>query len=163
MHPTCFIYIISSLEGPLIKPQSYGLLISQNLKKHGGNGWTERQDDACVGVRLSESAPVADRPAAPSVPRAVADQKQMSAVIWGSSTGLSSLLHHCGVESRTHLFLSIYYNVHSQTSYSPSDCSTWRVKVFSSSSSDLWPLEHKDGGAFCFVPRRVFKKKTVLL
>lgn len=47
-------------------------------------------------------------PAAPSVPLAVADQKQMSTVIWGSSTGSSSLLHHCGVESRTHLFLAIY-------------------------------------------------------
>lgn len=99
-------------------------------------------------------------PAAPSVPRAVADQKQMSSVIWGSSTGSSSLLHHCGVESRTHLFLAIYYNVHSRTSNSQSDCSTWCVKVLSSSSSDLWPFEHKDDGAFCFVPRYVFKKKT---
>lgn len=98
-------------------------------------------------------------PAAPSVPRAVADQKQMSTVIWGSSTGSSSLLHHCGVESRTHLFLAIYYNVHSRTSNSQSDCRTWCVKVFPSSSSDLWPLEHKDEGAFCFVPRRVFKEK----
>lgn len=98
-------------------------------------------------------------PAAPSVPCAVADQKQMNTVIWGYSTGSSSLSHHCGVESRTHFFLTIYYNVHSQTSNSHSECSSWCVKVFSVSSSDLWPLKQKDEGHFV-CPQTFFFKKN---